>query len=352
MAGWVGSEYRKGEIDRAGDELVVWWTTPEAETTEEIGHAFHVAQNWRACHAFPLNTFQILLRQRARRVESDAIVAQRLKRASSMMNKLAREPRMKLSQMQDLGGCRAIMSSIDSVYKLFNSYRGGSDTLFEPQVKCYDYIRKPKPDGYRGIHVIGRYFAKIETRKPWNGQRIEIQLRSKLQHSFATAVEIVTTFTGTPLKFGGGQAEWRRFFSLMGSAIARRENTALVEGTPTDNRELVDELKKATKALKVRQRLRGWAQALKTLPRQNIQSYKWLLLVLDVAKNTVKVTGYIDRKAASDAVNQIEQSKKADQPPDAVLVWVKSIKELRLAYPNYYADTTEFLEVLDTALKN
>jgi hypothetical protein len=38
------------------------------------------------------------------------------------MNKLTGEPRMKLSQMQDLGGCRAIMSSIDAVEQLYGGW--------------------------------------------------------------------------------------------------------------------------------------------------------------------------------------------------------------------------------------
>jgi ppGpp synthetase/RelA/SpoT-type nucleotidyltranferase len=43
--------------------------------------------------------------KRAKRVSNVAIVAQRLKRFESIASKLVREPNMKLSQMQDLGGC-------------------------------------------------------------------------------------------------------------------------------------------------------------------------------------------------------------------------------------------------------
>ena len=78
---------------------------------------------------------------------------------------------MKLSQMQDLGGCRAILSDVESVYRLFDMYRGPL-TLFEDadtRLKCYDYIRTPKPDGYRGIHIVGRYQARLEKNLPWNG---------------------------------------------------------------------------------------------------------------------------------------------------------------------------------------
>ncbi len=245
-----------------------------------------------------------------------------------------------------------IVSSIEAVEQLYDLYRGNQD-LFESEgvLKCYDYIQTPKADGYRGIHVVGRYSARVQKNAPWNGHRIEIQLRSQLQHAFATAVETVTTFTRQPLKFGAGPNEWRRFFSLMGSAFAIREGTAQVPGTPSDENELVKELRELTKALKVRQRLRGWTNAIRQLRRKNTADAEWLLLVLDVAANTIGVTGYDDRKKASDALAQIEKPPRSSEL-DAVLVWVGSVKNLRRAYPNYYADTTAFLEALTVTLRS
>ena len=120
-------------------------------------------------------------------------------RLTSVLAKLTREPTMKLSQMQDLGGCRAILSSIESVKRLASFYRNPIRGE-QGQSKCYDYIENPKPDGYRGIHIVGRYRARITNNDIWNGQRIEIQLRTKLQHAFATAVETVATFTRSGLK--------------------------------------------------------------------------------------------------------------------------------------------------------
>src|SRR5262245_31811127 len=177
-----------------------------------------IAENWRASHAMPLLTFRMGLTKRARRVAPEGLIAQRLKRMSSVLNKLTREPNMKLSQMQDLGGCRAIVSDVQAVDRLFDLYRRPHETLFEPEgsLKCYDYIRNPKADGYRGIHVVGRYRPRLEKNEAWNGHRIEIQLRTRLQHAFATAVETVTTFMRYPLKSGGGPEDWRRFFALTG----------------------------------------------------------------------------------------------------------------------------------------
>jgi len=352
MASWVERKFGKGQIDRAGAGLIPWWLGKvSGESLKDFGDFVAAVFNWRACHALPLNVFQKTLRVRASKVDSDAIVAQRLKRFASVMHKLTREQDMKLSQMQDLGGCRAIVSNIAAVYLIYEMYLAAeNEKQTEVSIKSKDYIKEPKPDGYRGIHIVGRYHPRIKTRQIWDGQRIEIQLRTKLQHAFATAVETVTTFTRHPLKFGGGPDDWKRFFSLMGSALALRENTAIVPGTPEQKEELISELRHAARKLKVRPRLRGWSDAMHTLPRQNIKpGFKWLLLVLNTRENTIQVTGYTDKTKASEQLEKLELSEDGDLDP--VLVYVSSINDLRTAYPNYYADTKEFLKALRTALE-
>ena len=350
MSEWIKREFGKGEIDRSGRDLIPWWTSTSSGSEDEDDgfESFVVVENWRTCHGLPLNVFQSALRSRAKKIESGVVIAQRLKRFSSMMNKLVREPTMKLSQMQDLGGCRAILSSVEAVNALCEIYRSNQPRSNLFGVKCYDYINTPKDDGYRGIHIVGRYNARVDSREPWNGQRIEIQLRSRLQHAFATAVETVTTFTQEPLKFGAGPIEWRRFFSLMGSALALREGTQLVEGTPTDVDGLIGELRESSRSLNVHQRLRAWTEALKMLEKPIPRTVKWLLLVLNLTENTIEVTGYMDQRTASEDLAKLERSTRKDI--DAVLVRVPLAKDLRAAYPNYYADTREFLMALDTAL--
>jgi hypothetical protein len=106
----------------------------------------------------------------------------------------------------------------------------------------------------------------------------------------------------------------------MGSALAMREFTHLVPNTPHDPRDLVRELRDLTKKLRVRERLQGWTDAVHTLPRTNTENFKWLLLVLDIKKNTIKVKGYSSRREAYKDVAEIEQLKNDDL--DAVLVWV------------------------------
>ena len=87
-----------------------------------------------------------------------------------------------------------------------------------------DYISAPKASGYRGVHLMYRY--KSDKKKTiYNDLKIEMQIRSRYQHAWATAVETVGIFVGQALKTSMGDDRWLRFFALMGSAIAIREKT-------------------------------------------------------------------------------------------------------------------------------
>jgi hypothetical protein len=135
---------------------------------------------------------------------------------------------------------------------------------------------------------------------------------------------------------------------LMGSALAIQEKTTLVSNTPTDYATLIRELRETASELRVRQRLQAWSDSIRTLPPHGLKLFKWLLLVLNTEQKTIGVTGYSNRNDAAQELAKIEKNKSPEI--DAVLVWVNSIKGLRAAYPNYYADTKQFLDVLDSTL--
>src|SRR3954466_16273239 len=107
---WTQPEYSKSQIDRYGKVYMDSQAPPEER---EI--ALSAINNWRSSHAFPLNTLQINLRRVANRLDPDPTVAQRIKRLPSIRHKLERYPRMKLSRMQDLGGARAVLTSLEAV---------------------------------------------------------------------------------------------------------------------------------------------------------------------------------------------------------------------------------------------
>jgi hypothetical protein len=84
-----------------------------------------VLANWRAAHAYPKDPFQAILRKKPEFIDQRALVAQRLKRAPSIILKLTRLNRMRLVRLQDIGGLRAV-STIPQARKLETAYRTAS----------------------------------------------------------------------------------------------------------------------------------------------------------------------------------------------------------------------------------
>ena len=331
--------HKENEVDDAGDTLI----DPNA-SHDKREFAYGVINNWRAIHNFPLNTFQTGLRIRARKVNSPSITAQRLKRLSSIDIKLRRFKWLKLSQMQDIGGCRAVVTTAKQVFALAESYRKSS--LKHKLDDHDDYITTPKSSGYRGYHLIYRYFSDKKT--TYNGLKIEVQLRSQLQHAWATAVETIGAFTKQALKSSLGEKEWLRFFALMGTAIARREETPRVAGTPEDDAELKKDIKHYASKLDVLNRLRAFGLIIKERKNLIEKNTRYFLLQTDPEKDTVSITGYTgkDSEKASADYLKVEKELAGKMGQDAVLVSVDSLETLERAYPNYFLDTKAFHEIV------
>ncbi len=343
---WATPSYPKRVVDAAGPTLL-----DPAASDEDREIALVVVNNWRSSHSFPLNTFQVTLRNKARQVEDDPLIAQRIKRRSSIEAKIVRFPGMKLSRMQDIGGCRAVLTSRNRVDRLAELYRTSS--IKHALIKKNDYLRNPKSSGYRGIHLVYRYYSDAKT--TYNGLQIEVQLRSRLEHAWATAVETVGTFIQQALKSSQGEEEWLRFFAVMGSAMALEEHTPTVPGTPSEPDAIRDELRHHVEALDVLARLRAYGEALKTTESiaGSIQGSHFFLLELDPVERTLVIRGYRSNELerASEEYMAIERAIAADPSKDSVLVSVESLAALRRAYPNYFLDTSVFLRAVEKAIR-
>jgi hypothetical protein len=118
--------FTPSQVNRAGRLLVAAPDT-YAEMTEEeereVYGALAIIHNWRAAHAYPLNAIYVTLANKAKRVDGQANAAQRLKRLASILDKLFRSGTMTVSQMQDIGGCRAVVSNCDKLNSLVSSYQ-------------------------------------------------------------------------------------------------------------------------------------------------------------------------------------------------------------------------------------
>lgn len=348
---WIAVEPRfgRGHVDRAGDKLI-----DPSSSLFEYHDALHVVNNWRSSHSWPLNALQNTLRGRVKKVETRALVAQRLKRLTSIEAKLKRFSNMKLSQMQDLGGCRAVLKNIHNVDAVAAQYAMADlkNRRRHELAKKFDYIREPKSDGYRGIHLVYKYKTDIQKYQCFNGMRIEVQLRSQLQHAWANAVETVDTFTGQALKSSTGHPRWARFFLLMGSAMARRERAPNVPGSPSQ-RLVRQELRELEAELMVRATMRGWRSALTHFRESAGPDDDLFLIAFDIDKWEVDVTGFREDELtlATEAYSTIEKEISDGANKQAVLVGVESLEALRRAYPSYYSDTEAFLEAVNRAIE-
>jgi hypothetical protein len=250
--------------------------------------------------------------------------------------------------MQDIGGCRAVVRDVAKVDELVSLYN--SSDLKHKQDHIDDYIRHPKASRYRGVHIIYRYFS--DRKETYNGLKVEVQLRSTLQHTWATAVETVGTFTRQALKSSRGEEDWLRFFALMGTAIANREGTQPVPETPTTIRDLRFELRRYAARLDVERNLTMYGHALHTVEEAYTQRADYFLIELDPQHMRVKVTGYKRKdleKASNDYLAVEKQSTTTGI--DAVLVSVESVAALRRAYPNYFLDTHLFITTVKRAIR-
>jgi ppGpp synthetase/RelA/SpoT-type nucleotidyltranferase len=339
--------YSRKQVNKAGDILAEPFSWNY--TFDDIAKwtwAFDVLNNWRSSHVYPINTFQATLRSRLGKIDHSALVAQRLKRTPSIVKKLERFPQMKLSRMQDIGGLRAVLRRNALVYELVEGYVI-STRLKHELVSIKDYIASPKPSGYRSIHLIYRY--NNPKAPEYNGLSIEIQVRSRIQHAWATAVETMGTFIEHSLKSSEGPKEWLNFFSLAGSAFAHLEQSPPVDAHAHLSREEVyaATLEEAER-LQVAHRLRAFAVAADQIEGGEVQGH-YHLIVLDTQEKAVSIKSYGRRslQKANQDYTEYEKRLKDGERIQVVLVSAGNISNLRRAYPNYFFDTRAFIKQLE-----
>jgi hypothetical protein len=201
----------KSAVDRAGGELRDWWTNDDPNPLPSA--AVEALYAFRAEFPNPTKKVTVGLRQFVlRECDSDVspAIGQRLKRAPQMVQKLTRHPKMNLSRMQDIGGCRAIL-------------QGGHDEVLRVRrriernwtikhIKHYT-LDEPAESGYRALHIV------VER----DGRLIEIQLRTPREHEWAEAIERTDKRLSLDLKGGRGPQVLLDYFRLSADALAHED---------------------------------------------------------------------------------------------------------------------------------
>lgn len=204
----------KSQVNKAAKVLRSLWT-PDDDPMDAnaIRDAFSILLRYRAAHQLPLTKATMGLRSRVVTAKCASVdVSQRLKRVPTILDKLRREPTMKLANMQDIGGCRAVLDSIDEVRRV-------QKRLKSRALKIYDYIEHPRPSGYRGVHVIVQYDDRLT----------EVQLRTRVMHEWAYTVERLSGRLGVDLKSGKGPPPVLDWLRAVSQAMALDETGEAVD---------------------------------------------------------------------------------------------------------------------------
>ena len=328
---WEEPKYSGSQIQKTGKTLAT--TDP---SSEEYQSALTILNNWRSSHAYPLHIITTTLKHQ----NQNSIVVQRLKRLDSIIGKIERFPSMNLYKMQDIGGCRVILDSIEDIYEAINKYK--TSRVRHKLIKETDYIKNPKDSGYRSYHMIYQFHS--DKKETYNKNMfIEIQFRTKLQHIWATAVEMMGIYTKSNLKSSQGNKDILRFFTIVSSVFAIQENQPVCPNTSNSLKELIAEIYDLDQRYNILKMLETMKNAADIIEPQYKNANGYFLLLLDMKEHCLTVTMYkpSEIQLATNIYNEIE--KRNNPLINTVLVSANSFITLKKAYPNYFMDITEFL---------
>lgn len=327
-------EYLAGCVDPFGDDASA---------------ARLVVDEWREAHKEIFLEVPAILKGISYAVDPESFVVGRLKRIDTIIGKLRRPGlNMKLNEMCDIVGCRVIADDVEAVRRIALSIENRLNV--KPGTGVKDYIAHPKRNGYRSTHVISRHDAP---KAGLSNLFCETQVRTRLQHAWATALETYDVISRSALKFGGGSAKEERLFALISNAFAIKEASTLVPETPMSKDELRKEFVSLNNDLLAIEKLRACADSVTIVSQKGCFSGDALcLMVIDyeVQKTDLFVYDTVDEVEANQMYAKREKMKKGLQ--DVLLVRVASLSALNEAYPNYSTDIARFLDEVDEFLGN
>ncbi|RBW62960.1 hypothetical protein DS884_01195 [Tenacibaculum sp. E3R01] len=272
-------------------------------------------QEYRVSFQNSMNTVFDFLVKRSKYHYKGSLTVYRLKRIDTIIRKINREKTMDFAKMQDIAGCRSIVDSISQIYKIVEDFDNNPN--FEV-IDRVDYIVSPRETGYVSYHLIV---------KPINDVRIvEIQLRTRTHHFWATLVEITDLVFDIKLKEGEDHPELFRFHKL----LAKGNNKLTIN----DKIEIVN-IERGNKIIsQVRSIFKSnyyvsidrWSKA------QNKEGAKYLIMELD--KNLSPDFYFF--KDFLEAENSYFNKFTLDEP-NMVLVHINEpvFEKIGLAYSNY-----------------
>lgn len=340
----------KSSIRKAGKRIA-----EGIETPDDIA----LVDQWRASHGYALNTFQANLRQRILRSDFDVDFVQRLKRRRTVIDKLRRRKPdgskliSDVTAMQDFAGCRLIFDSLDNLNEFRVKFhddlnRRGQLHIIKNEPDKFNYIEQPKPTGYRSIHDIIIHRPRSHRRGsdrnlPWHGLTVEVQFRTRIQNSWATAVEMSDLLSGTRTKFEFAEDKRGRFFALASEVLARDHEGLCRRFLERTTKELKLEIKELESELKI-------IASLSALRKEEVTTKLGKHTVLNIVADDSDAAGYrLEISTYPSGIEAISAANDAESDPNslnAVYVRADNPAQLQRSYRNYFSDPADFVSLL------
>lgn len=327
----------KNAVKRAGKAAAA-----AGDPSRVVPEDLEVLDEWRKAHLRPLSAVAMWLRSPA--LDATGLApAQRLKRRDTFLDKLISGRAKDASTMHDLGGCRLIfpdLGTLQDFRKYLEQTSRARHKLLHDSGK-YDYIANPKDTGYRGVHYVYGYAPSSDDRSELEGLKIEVQLRTGVQHAWATAVEIADLVSDTRTKFEDGSSEYGQFFKMASEILARHHEGSNSCLPHLDN----ESLAKQFSALEDRI---GLLDRLAKLKEQgDISQIKQHTVLAFRTDDTVDIFGFT--KPAR-AVEKEKDLLEDDSCANVVYVRASTPRSIRSSYRNYLTNPEDFVELLNAAL--
>lgn len=328
----------KSQVRKAGKRIA---EAPNENLIQEGD--VNIVDEWRKAHLKPLTSIAMWLRKPS--IDATGLApAQRLKRRGTVLDKLIHGRAVDASTMQDLGGCRLIFQDL----QLLQDFRGFLETKTRAGHKLlhdrskYDYIAYPKETGYRGVHYVYSYEPTSLANAELKGLKIELQLRTDVQHAWATSVEIADLVLGARTKFEDGKGQYGEFFRVASELLARKHEgmTGCMPDLTDAELHAVFRREEATHNLLDRlDRLREQGDLSK------IKEHTVLAFQTD---GTLDIFGYTKSARA------VEKEKDLlDNPDCAHVVYVRASTPgaIKNSYRNYLTNPADFVKLMREALQ-